>query len=66
MGEFDLDLQVGGKTFGWESIYRPDPQDPSSGIRMASHPVLGCATGATCDPTCSFSCDGATGSPCAC
>lgn len=74
MGEFDLDLQVGGTALGWESIFRPGPGDPSGEFHMAAtDSPLGCAPTdsatdcSTCsNMTCSLTCGGATGSPCAC
>lgn len=71
MGEFDLDLQTGGTAYGWESVFRP--QGGHGGIQLATDSPLGCAPTdsstdcSTCaNMTCSFTCGGATGSPCAC
>ncbi|HEY3685331.1 MAG TPA: hypothetical protein VGL93_20035 [Streptosporangiaceae bacterium] len=74
MGEFDLDLQVGGVANGWESVFRPQPGGAPGIVRMATDSQLGCAPSggptecATCYTcaTCAFTCAGATGSPCAC
>jgi hypothetical protein len=74
MGEFDLDLQVGGNAHGWESVFRPQQGGAPDGIRMAAtNSPLGCAptSGATdcstcVNMTCARTCGGLTGSPCAC
>ncbi|HEY3685333.1 MAG TPA: hypothetical protein VGL93_20045 [Streptosporangiaceae bacterium] len=71
MGEFDLDLQVGGQAFGWESVFRPQPAAAPDAVGLSTGPSypLGCAPtgiGVTNCGTCVTCGPGATGSPCAC
>lgn len=73
MGEFDLDLQVGGTAFGWESVFRPQQSGLPGAVQLETGGPLGCApTDRTTDcstcvnMTCARTCGGATGSPCAC
>jgi hypothetical protein len=80
MGEFDLDFQHGGGSFGWEAVFRPQ-QAPGGrpGMRNADASddcVYACdpsfaAEAPTCYyytdcGTCSLTCGGVTGRPCAC
>jgi len=71
MGEFDLDLQIGGARHGWESVFRPQPGDAPGNAGMTTGPSypLGCfptEPGRTDCGTCVTCGPGATGSPCAC
>lgn len=68
MGEFDLDLRVGGDTYGWESVFRPKGTGAPGIVRMSasSNDPEGCLGCTPYTDTCAMTCGGLTGSPCAC